>query len=202
MQYKMAQNNVLEGKTSMYKEHEGSEILINLQKISVVLLRWKHWAGNRERFFNVALLLVYKASGPSSFHFLLLPIASFSIVSLCFSPLEVPKLSQSICTWRKLGVSKSRGYVVCEVWRNGGAHLLTGWGTLENSYLIRWSRVQSNLLESPWRWWHLALTQASMGPLRLGQSQKGHTLTTHQILEALLKPLSTCRMIRCDGHYL
>ena len=42
MQYKMAQNNVLEGKTSMYKEHEGSEILINLQKISVVLLRWKH----------------------------------------------------------------------------------------------------------------------------------------------------------------
>ena len=84
----MAQNNVLEGKTSMYKEHEGSEILINLQKISVVLLRWKHRAGNRERFFNVALHLVYKASGPFSFHFLLLPIASSSIVSLCFSTLE------------------------------------------------------------------------------------------------------------------
>jgi hypothetical protein len=126
------------------------------------------------------------------------PLSSLSASLL----LKDPRLSQSICTWRKLGVSKSRGYVVCEVWRNGGAHLLTGWGTLENSYLIRWSRVQSNLLESPWRGWHLALTQASMGPLRLGQSQKGHTLTTHQILEALLKPLSTCRMIRCDGHYL
>ena len=117
-------------------------------------------------------------------------------------PLKVRHGNQSVCTWRKLGVSKSRGYVVCEVCWNGAIHLLTGWGTLENSYLISWSRVQSNLLESPWRWWHLALTQASMGPLRLGQSQKGHTLTTHQILEALLKPLSTCRMIRCDGHYL
>ena len=117
-------------------------------------------------------------------------------------PLKVRHGNQSVCTWRKLGVSKSRGYVVCEVWRNGLINLLAGWGTLENSYLIRWSRVQSNLLESPWRGWHLALTQASMGPLRLGQSQKGHTLTTHQILEALLKPLSTCRMIRCDGHYL
>ena len=119
--------------------------------------------------------------------------------------LEVPRLSQSICAWRKLGVSKSRGYVVCEVCWNGAINLLAGWRTLENSYLIRWSRVQSNLLESPTRWWHVAhvaLTQASMGPLRLGQSQKGHTLTTHQISEALLKPLSTCRMIRCDGHYL
>ena len=80
----MAQNNVLEGKTSMYKEHEGSKILINLQKISVVLLRWKNLASNRERFFNVALHLVYKASYPFSFYFLLLPIASSSIVSLSF----------------------------------------------------------------------------------------------------------------------
>ena len=114
MQYKMAQNNVLEGKTSMYKEHEGSEILINLQKISVVLLRWKHWAGNRERFFNVALHLVYKASDPSSFHFLLLPIASSSIISLCFSTLE--KLEAVTVHMYMKEIRSIKKPWICRVW--------------------------------------------------------------------------------------
>ena len=174
MHYKMAQNNVLEGKTSMYKEHQGGEIFINFQNISVVLLRWKHWAGNRERFFKVALHLVYKVSGLFSYIFyfslLLHPLSSLS-ASLS---LEVPRLSQSICTWRKLGVSKSRGYVVCEAWRNGLINLLAGYRTLENSYLIRWSRIQSilALLESPIRWWH---SQSQYGPSQIGpQSTRSH----------------------------
>ena len=108
---------------------------------------------------HLALLLFIFFFSPS-----LHPLSSLS-ASL---PLKVRHGNQSVCTWRKLGVSKSRGYVVCEVCWNGGIHLLAGWGTLENSYLISWSRVQSNLLESPRRWWHVALTQASMGPLGLG----------------------------------
>ena len=108
--------------------------------------------------------------------------------------LKVTRLAQTIYTWRKLGVSRSRGYVVCEVCWIRGPHLLAGYRAWKNSYLIRWSRIQSilALLASPIRWWHV---QASMGPLRLRHSQQGHTLTTHQISEALLKPLSSSRMI-------
>ena len=81
-------------------------------------------------------------------------------------PFRVRVRNQTVCIWRKLGVSRSRGYVVCEVCWNGAINLLAGWRTLENSYLIRWSRIQSilALLESPIRWWHVGTHTSQYGP--------------------------------------